>query len=157
NRLGLGEVDAGELGGGKVLDVPDVGGGLSVALDGSVVLLVKLVVREEVVHAGIGNPALVSVGSTGVGGARDDLDGGFVGNVIDGEGVLVEAEADLLALVGGGWAGVDNALSIVDVAVGGGASLVDWGGGVRHVEHVETSGTLVGTNSVNHLGGLKWK
>lgn len=152
--LCLGEVDAGELGGGEVLDVPDVGRGLCVALDGGVFLLVELVVGEEVVHAGVGDPALVGVGGAGVGGAGDDFDGGLVGDVVDSEGVLVEAEADFLALVGGGWSGVDDALGVVDVAIRGGTALVDWGGWVRDIEHVETSGALVGADGVDHLGGL---
>lgn len=74
----------------QVLNIPDVRHGVPVRRGAHAVVLVVLVVEEEVllVH-GVQHPALVSVGRTGVGGARDNLGVLFVRDVVDGEGVFI--------------------------------------------------------------------
>jgi hypothetical protein len=105
-----GLVVAGVLGLLQVGDVPDVSNGEAV-LGGRVgsgavgveLTLVKLVVHNKMsLPHGIENPALVGVGGTDVRSAGDDLSGlgaVLVGHIIDGEGVLVVAIADISAEV----------------------------------------------------------
>lgn len=134
DHAGGGLVVAGDLGGFEVLDVPDVGDCVTVLggrADGGAVgvdlALVELVVHDDVSlpHL-VGDPALVSVGSTNVGSARDDgasANALLVGDVVDGQGVLVVAVADIFAIVLLMGSTVDNALAIVSVAVLGRAAL----------------------------------
>lgn len=121
---------------GEAADVPNVGGSLCVAFWRGVFLLIELVVEKKVSHGVVCEPALVGVGCARVGGAGDNLDGGFDGDIVDGQGVFVVGEADFFALVGGIRTGVNlcvyvsiiseldrcilctyNTLSVVDVAV----------------------------------------
>lgn len=152
--LGLGLVVAGVDGAGKVADVPDVGGCLGVAAGGGVVLLIELVVEEEMGHGRVGEPALVSVGGTGVGSAGDDTDGSLNGDIVDGEGILVVTEADLTVAVDGIGTSIDDALSIVDVTIGGSTAPVDGSGRVGNIKHVKTTAAPVGADGVDHVGGL---
>jgi hypothetical protein len=72
--------------------------------------LVEFVVEEEVLLLLVDEPALVGVGGADVGG-RGDLDGVLlVGDVGNGQGVLVVVEADLVASVLLVRALVDDAL-----------------------------------------------
>ena len=107
----------------KVGDVPDVGdretvlGGRVGGSAGRVDLtLVKLIVHDKVcLPHGVENPALVGVGCTDVGSARDDLSGVgtiLVGHIVDGEGVLVVAIADVTAEIFLVRSAVHNALSV---------------------------------------------
>lgn len=88
------------------------------------------------------SPALVGVGSTIVGGAGDLTGHRTAVDVNDGEGILVVVEADLLVLVGSHGALVDDALSIVGVAVGGDAASVLRPTGVGYINHPETTTAL---------------
>lgn len=134
----LGLVVAGLLGGGEVGNVPDVGDGEAVVGGGLAVLLVELVIHdEELLVVGVEDPALVGVGGAGVGGAGDDGGVGAVSDVVDGEGVFVVAVADFLAVEAGVGTLVFQALSVVDVAVLGGAARGGWVGGVLEVDEDE--------------------
>lgn len=89
-----------------------------------------------------------------VGGARDDGRLGLIGDVVDGEGVLVVREAELLAVVLSVGASVDGALGIVGVAILSGASGVDGVLGVRDIDHVETTGAELAADGDDGVGGL---
>lgn len=97
---------------GEGADVEDVRRGVAVCGLAGLVLLIELVVEEEVRHVlRVDDPALVRVGGARVRGGGDLLGGGLVGHIDDGEGVFVVVEADLLAIVLGVWALVNDALS----------------------------------------------
>ena len=109
-------VDAAEDGVGEVLDIDDVGGGVLVLSGASLLLLVELVIEQQVLVV-LGDPALVGVGGTIVGGAAELARHSATSDVDDGQSILVVVEAELLVLVLGHGALVDDALSVVDVAV----------------------------------------
>ena len=125
----------------EVGNVDDVGGGALVSGRASLLLLVKLVVEEEVLVI-VRYHTLMSIGSTIVGGAGQLPGHGAAVNVDDGEGILVEVEADLLALVLDLGATVDDALGIVDIAVGRNAASVLGALGVAHVDHPQAGTAL---------------
>ena len=113
---GLGRlVVAGVDGRLEVADVEDVGRGVvdetaDLSRGGTgLVQLIELVVEEEGGHGLVDNPALMGVGVTDVRGFADDDRVLLVGSVVDGEGVLVVAKADLLAEVLLVGAAVDDA------------------------------------------------
>lgn len=121
-------VVAGVLGLLQAGDVPDVGDRETIlgwrvgcSTRGVDLTLVKLVVHNEVsLPHRVEDPALVSVRCTDVRSTRDDLAGFgtvLVGDIVDGEGVLVVTVADIAAKVLLVGAAVNNALSIVGVAV----------------------------------------
>ena len=93
---------------------------MSISARADSVVLVVLIVKEQVllVH-GIQDTALVRVCSTFV--RSDGQDGGrlLVRYVVDGERVLVVAVANLFAFEFCIWATVDQALSIVHIAIFG--------------------------------------
>ena len=134
NHAGGGLVVAGDLRGFEVLDVPDIRHGEAVfgwrvgcGAVGVDLALVELVVHDDVgLPVLVGDPALVSVGSSDVRGAGDDgagADALLVGDIVDGEGILVVAVANVTTVVLLVGATVYNALSIVGVAVLGRAAL----------------------------------
>lgn len=124
----------------EVGDVEDVGGGVAVGGGADGVNLIEFVVEEEIAHGRVDDPALVAVGVADVGGAGDNGGVLLVGHVHDGEGVLVEGEADLAARVLLAWALVDDALGIVDVAVLANAAGGDGVLGVGDIDHEESTG-----------------
>ena len=158
----------------QVRDVEDVGGRVAVLGGAGLLLLVELVVEEEVLHVGGGDPALVGVGGAFVGGLGD-LDGlGLVGYVDDCESLFVVVEADFLVGVFLVGAGVDDALrcgvlvpflngmlgrknTIVYVAIFIGAP---WGCGlrrVRNIDHPQTPRAValpVRADGIDHVGLL---
>jgi hypothetical protein len=97
----------------KPTDIPDHGA--SVAIKGSLLLLIQLIIHEEMRLLGI-QPALVRVLGAGVaipkgggelergrGGGEvpsDEFDGILVSDINDGERVLVVIETDLVLCVG---------------------------------------------------------
>lgn len=135
-------VDSTEDGPGEVLDVDDVGGGVLVSSRASHLLLIELVIEEQVLVVIAQQPTLVGVGSTVVGGTRDLARHGATANVDNGEGILVVVEAELMALVRGHGTLVDDALSIVDVAIGGDAASILRTARVGDVHHPETATAL---------------
>jgi len=147
--LGGGLVETGVDGLLEVGNVPDVGGGAAVGGGPDLVLLVELVVEQEEGHGVIDQPALVGVGVAVVGRAGDDGGVDLVGHVHDGEGVLVEVEADLAAPVLCRGALVDDALGVVDVAVLGDAAGGGGLGGVGDVndEHAARAGGVAGVGA----------
>ena len=83
----------------EITDIPDEGRSMTVGSGTATVVLIVLVVEdEELLVLGVEDPALVGVGGTLVAGDGDELWVLLVGNVVDGEGVLVVAVADLTAL-----------------------------------------------------------
>ena len=148
-------VEAAVLGSLEVGDVPDVGGRVAILGDGVGVCilatvdltLIKLVVHDQVgLPVGVENPALVGVRCTLVRSARDDgrsVEALLVGNIIDGQCVLVVAVADIAAVVLLVRSTVDDALSIVDIAVLGRATLLVRLGDVVDVDENESSSTSV--------------
>lgn len=140
---------------GQVDSVDDVGGGVLVRSRAGLLLLVKLIVKEDVALVGISPPSLVSVRGAVVAGARELLRHGTVGDVNNGEGVLVVVEANLLASVALVRAVVDAALSIVDVAVLGDTANILGLAGVGDVEHPETGlarSAAGSTDNTNQVG-----
>jgi hypothetical protein len=132
----------------EVTDVPDEGGGVAVGTGAAAVVLVVLVVEdEELLVLGVEDPALVGVGGALVAGDGDELGVLLVGDVVDGEGVLVVAVADLAALVLLVGALVDQALGVVDVAVGGRTAGGGRVGGVAEVKEDETTAALGGARA----------
>jgi hypothetical protein len=100
----------------------------------------------------------MGVGSSDVGCARDDGTGVtetlLVGDVVDGQGVLVVTVADVTAVVLLVRSTVDNALSVMSVAVLAVATLNVRLGGVVHVdEHGSTSTGVVTTGTTASTAG----
>lgn len=124
------------------LDVNNVGGGALVSSRTGTLLLIELVVEKQVLVVVAERPALVSVGSTVVGGAGELAGHGATADVNDGEGILVIVEADLLVLVGGHGTFVDDALSIMDVAVRGDAASILGAARVGYINHPEAATAL---------------
>lgn len=166
DRAGGSLVVAGDDGLLKVLDVPNVGHGETIlggTVDSSAVgvdlALVKLIVHDDVsLPVGVENPTLMGVGSSDVGCARDDGTGVtetlLVGDVVDGQCVLVVTVADVTAVVLLVRSTVDNALSVVSVAVLAVATLDVRLGGVVHVdEHGSTSTGVVATGTTASTAG----
>lgn len=123
DTLARGLVVAGLLGVLEVRDVPDVGDGVTLSTEANAVVLIVLVVEEQVVLVlGVEDPALVGVRGALVRDAGDDRGVRLVRHVVDGQGVLVVAVADVGTLVLRVGAPVDQALGVVDVAVLGGAT-----------------------------------
>lgn len=122
----------------------------------SLLLLVELVVQEEVLVV-LGEPALVGVGSTVVGGAGELRRHRAPVNVCDGEGILVVLEGDLLSLVRGVGSVVDHDLGIVNVAVIINAASILGTQRVGDVNHPETTAALeaaLGTDGSDEVGLL---
>jgi len=110
-------VETGLLGGLEVADVPDVGDGVAVDRRADVgagaANLVVLIVEDDVLlPLLVQNGTLVGVLDTGVAGDGDDLGVGLVGDVVDGQRVLVVAVADIATSVARVRATVDEALSL---------------------------------------------
>jgi len=163
---GRGLVVAGDDGRLEVLDVPDVGHGEAVLggrVNGSAVgvdlALVELIVHDDVgLPHGIENPALMGVGSTDVRSARDDCtsvtEANLVGDVVDGQGVLVVAVANVTAVVLLVRSTVDNALSVVSVAILTVATRDVGLDGVVHVDkHGSTSTGVIATGTTASTAG----
>jgi hypothetical protein len=166
DRAGGGLVVAGDDGLLKVLDVPNVGhsetifgGTVNSSAVGVDLALVKLIVHDDVsLPVGVENPTLMGVGSSDVGCARDDgtsvTETLLVGDVVDGQGVLVVTVADVTAVVLLVRSTVDNALSVMSVAVLAVATLNVRLGGVVHVdEHGSTSTGVVTTGTTASTAG----
>lgn len=134
-------VNAAEDGVRQVLDVDDVRRRVLVLRRARLLLLVELVVEEEVLVVGR-YPALMRVRRAVVRRARELGRHRAPVDVDDRQGVLVVVEADLLALVRGLGAPVDDALRVVDVAVVGDASRVLRPLRVRDVDHPEAGAAL---------------
>jgi hypothetical protein len=134
DHAGGGLVVAGDLGGFEVLDIPNVGdsetflsGGSDSSAVGVDLALIELVVHDEMgLPVLVGDPALVGVRGAGVGSAGDDgssADTLLVGDVVDGQSVLVVTVADITSVVLLVRTTVHDALSVVSVAVLGRATL----------------------------------
>ena len=163
---GGGLVVAGDNGLLEALDVPDVrhgeavlGGTVNSSAVGVDLALVKLIVHDDVgLPEGIENPALMGVGGSDVGCARDDgtsvTETLLVGDVVDGQSVLVVAVADVTAVVLLVRSSVDNALSVMSVAILAVATLNIRLSGVVHVnEHGSTSAGVVTTGATASTAG----
>jgi hypothetical protein len=102
--------------------------------------LIVLIVHDEVLlPLLVEDSTLVSVLNTLVTGDGEDGGVGLVGDIVDGEGVLVVAVADVAADVLGVGTAVDEALGVVDVAVLLGAADAGGLGGVLQVEEDEAT------------------
>lgn len=124
------------------LDVDNISGGVLVGGRASHLLLVKLVVEEQVLVVVAERPALVRVGGTIVCGAGDLAGHGAAADVNNGEGILVVVEANLLVLIGRHGSLVEDALSVMGVAIRGHAAGVLRAGRVGHVNHPEATTAL---------------
>lgn len=139
-----GLVDAGLLWCAEVTDVPDKSGGESVRGRPSAVLLIQLVIKqEELLVVGVEDDTLVRVGRASVASPGDDGGSGLVGDIVDGQRVLVVAIADVAASVAGVGSAVHQALSIVDIAVTWGTARGGRVGGVRQVDEDQSRPALV--------------
>lgn len=140
--------ETGLLGLLEITDVPDESNGVTVGARASTVSLVELIVEDkELLVLGVKNPALVSVRSTLVRNLGDDVgDVGLVSHIVDGEGILVVSVADITALVTLVGSTVDNALSVVHVAIALGTSKRLGVGRISEIEEVQT-GQAVGVCS----------
>lgn len=140
--------ETGLLGVLEIADVPDESNGVTVGARASSVSLVELIVEDkELLVLSVENPALVSVGSTLVRDLGDDVgDVGLVSHIVDGKGILVVSVADVAALVTLVGSTVDNALSIVHVAITLGTSKRLGVGRISEIEEVQT-GQAVGVCS----------
>ena len=114
---------------------------LTVSSRTSLLLLVELVVEEQVLVI-LCEPALVGVGGTVVGCAGQLGGHGAAVNVDNGEGILVVVEANLAALEITLGSVVDDALSVVGVAVVGNTAGVLGTGRVGDVNHPQTGAAL---------------
>ena len=125
----------------EVLHVEDVGAGV----DGA---LVQLVAEQDVLVV-FGQPALVGVGGGGIACGADEPWVGGVGDVDDGQGVLVEAEGDLLAREIRIGPGVGDDLGVVGVAVCGEGADGKRVGRVADVHNVQAAGKGVRAHAVS--------
>jgi len=117
NGLLWGLVVAGVLGVSECGDVEDVGSGVVVGGNTGPVHLVKFVVKEQEALVVSCDPALMCVGGTSIGSPGDDLDIRLVRHIVDGEGVLVITEANLLVTILAIGSLVDDALGIMDITI----------------------------------------
>jgi hypothetical protein len=139
------------------------------------IALVEFVVEEEVLLVlFIVDDALMDVLRAGKAGDGDNVCcvADFVGDVVDGEGVLVVAVADVTAVVYSQsvhilravhtWtlrtlpvgSAVDDALSVVGVAVLGRTALKVWLGWVIHVDvHGTTTASVIATGTTTAAKG----
>lgn len=105
----------------QVGDVEDVAHRELISRRTGAFFLVDLVIQDQAgLPHWIVDPALVRIGCSNVRRAGDDLCGlrtGFVGYVVDGQGVFIVAVANVLAVVASVGTAVDDALGVVDVAV----------------------------------------
>lgn len=147
-------VQAAELGLGQVRNVDNVGGGVLVSGGAVLVALILFVVQQQVLHVLVGNPALVGIRGTLVGGARNLLGAGAVRNVDNSESVLVVVEADLTALVLFVRAGVNNTLSVVHIAVVADAASLCRVARVRDIKHPEAGVAPVIVLSADRKDGV---
>lgn len=118
-------------------------------------LLIQLIVhQQELLVLRVQHPPLVRVRRTLVRDARDDLGVRFIGDVVDGERVLVVAVADLDAVVARVGPAVDEALGVMDVAVGCGAAGLCGVAGVGDVDEDEagSAGVVAGSVGVVRRG-----
>lgn len=139
-----GLVDTGLLWCAEVTNVPDKSGGEAVRGRPGSVFLIQLVIKQEVLLVvGIEDDTLVRVGRAGVASPGDDGGGGLVGDIVDGQRVLVVAIADVAASVASVRSAVDQALSIVDIAVTRGTARGGRASGVRQVDEDQSRPALV--------------
>lgn len=104
--------------------------------------LIELIVEEQILLPGrIVDDTLVNILGTRERGDADDgaLVANLVGDVVDGEGVLVVAVANILAVVALVGTAVDETLGVVNIAVLGSASRASDVGGVANVEENQSS------------------
>jgi hypothetical protein len=78
--------------------------------------LVEFVVQQEMGHAVVDQPALMGVCIPDVGRLADDGHGRLVRYIVDGQGIFIVSEANLLAEIFRGRTLVDDTLRVVDVA-----------------------------------------
>jgi len=124
----------------QVLDVEDVGPGV----DGALVELIA----EQDVFVVLGQPALVSIGRARVACGTDQGGVRRIGDVDDGEGVLVETEGDFLAGELRVRADVRDDLGVVGVPVCGKGAEGRRVGRVADVHDVQSAGEGVGAHPV---------
>ncbi len=150
----------------KVLDIPNISHGETIlcrAVNSGAVgvdlALVKLIIHDDVgLPHGVKNPTLMSVRSSDVGSAGDDgtsiTEADLVGDVVDGQGVLIVAVANVAAVVLLVRSTVDNALSVMGVAVLAAATRDVRLGGVVHVDvYGSTSAGVVTTGATASTAG----
>lgn len=146
----------------EIGDVEDVGGGVAVRGRTDLFLLVELVVEKEIFHGLIDKPALVAVGVANVRGAGDDDGVLLVGHIHDSQSVLVECEADLALIVLLAGSSVDDALSVMYIAILANATGRRGFFGIGNIDHEEATsasgvagiGTGSTTDSVDHVDFL---
>jgi len=139
----------------EIANVEDVGGRQTLGHRADLgVTLVELVVHEEVllVHLVVDN-TLVNVLSTGEGCDRDDVGSvaDLVRCVIDGDGVLVVAVADVTAFIPFVRATVHQTFGIMDISI---TSCTARAPGVGRVGHVEVDQTTAAGEVASHSDGL---
>lgn len=124
---------------GERRNIKNVRGGMGILAILAALDFVQLIIEKEILEVRVNVPSLVGVGAlaveTLVGDARHDSRLLLVGHIVDGEGVLVVAEADLVTLEVLVDAAVDDALGVVDVAVLACASEEGGFGGILDVHH----------------------
>lgn len=100
DRFDGGLVGSSMLGFGKIADVKDIGCSMPVGGHSSAVLLVELVIKQQIRHVlHVSNPALMSVARASVGSLGDLHRGFLVGDIDDGQRILVVVEADLASVI----------------------------------------------------------
>lgn len=116
-----GEESTGSLGVAEVGEIDDVGDRAAGCSWTDGLLLIELIVQEDVlVPVALSPPSLMAVGSAGVGESRDDLRCRVAvlhGGVVDGDGVLVVANANVATAELSVRTVVGDTLSIVYVSV----------------------------------------
>jgi len=117
------------------------------------VKFIELVVEKEVSGGSGKEPTLVGVLVSLVTLYGKGDGSRFVGDVDDGEGVFVVAEADLVTVVGGVGTVVDDALGVVDVSISSEATSVFRRSRNTDIDNVETtSATSCGSDTVSETG-----
>lgn len=123
----------------EIRDIDDVSGGVTVSSRTSAFLLIELIVEQQVAVVIGGSPSLVSVGGTIVSGTGQLARHSAARDVDNGQRILVVVEADLMAPVCVHWTLVDDALSIMDIAVIGNAASILRAVGSRYVNHPQAA------------------
>lgn len=123
-----------------------------VKIKGASLHLIKFVVQEQIV-AVLREPSLVSVLGSLIGCSRNQLDVVLIGDINNGEGVLVVVEADLVTMESrvGAVILVSDALAIMGVTIISITTSINWHFS-GYVNDVKTSVASVGSNDVGISG-----
>ena len=136
-------------------DIPDVGNRVACRTGSFLVILIVFIIEEdELLPLKIQDPSLVSVGGSLVRCAGENSGVLLVGDIVDGQGVLVVAVANVTAYIFLIRAFVYKALSVVDITVLGSTARRCWVGDVSKVDEDQASTASGRTRRGTNCNGI---